>query len=78
MAAVRGGGYCSSAGLAARTIMGNVLRVAAVDMVGDALIFLGKLSVMAGSGEPRCAHHQPNGHYFFAILRAEAVQSGFQ
>ena len=53
MAAVHGGGYCSSAGLAVRTIMGNALRVAAVDMVGDALVFLGKLSVMAGSGEPR-------------------------
>ena len=55
MAAVHGGGYCSSAGLAVRTIMGNALRVAAVDMVGDALVFLGKLSVMAGSGEPRNA-----------------------
>ena len=53
MAAVHGGGYCSSAGLAVRTIMANALRVAAVDMVGDALVFLGKLSVMAGSGEPQ-------------------------
>ncbi len=53
MAAVHGSGYCSSAGLAVRTIMANALRVAAVDMVGDALVFLGKLSVMAGSGEPQ-------------------------
>ena len=59
MAAMRGGGYCSSAGLAVRTITGNLLRVAAVDVVGVALVFLGKLSVMAGSGEPCCAHPAP-------------------
>lgn len=52
MAAVHGGGYCSSAGLAVRTIMANALRVVAVDTVGDALVFLGKLSVMAGAGRP--------------------------
>ena len=52
MAAVHGGGYCSSAGLAVRTIMANALRVVAVDTVGDALVFLGKLSVMAGPGRP--------------------------
>ena len=51
MAAVHGGGYCSSAGLAVRTIMANALRVGAVDTIGDALVFLGKLSVMAGAGE---------------------------
>lgn len=51
MAAVHGGGYCSSAGLAVRTILANALRVTAVDTVGDALVFLGKLSVMAGAGE---------------------------
>lgn len=50
MAAVHGGGYFSSAGLAFRTIMTNALRVTAVDAVGDALVFLGKLSVMAGAG----------------------------
>ena len=61
MAAVHGGGYCSSAGLAVRTIVGNALRVAAVDVVGDALVFLGKLSVMAGSGERAspCPHCLP-------------------
>lgn len=50
MAAVHGGGFCSSAQLAVKTIVTNVLRVAAVDTVGDALVFLGKLSVMAGAG----------------------------
>jgi hypothetical protein len=52
MAAVHGGGYCSSAGLAVRTIMANALRIVAVDTVGAALVFLGKLSVMAGAGRP--------------------------
>ena len=31
--------------------MANALRVGAVDTIGDALVFLGKLSVMAGAGE---------------------------
>jgi len=50
MAAVHGNGFCTSASLAVKTIVTNVLRVAAVDTVGDALVFLGKLSVMAGCG----------------------------
>lgn len=50
MAAIHGNGFCTSATLAVKTIVTNVLRVAAVDTVGDALVFLGKLSVMAGSG----------------------------
>ena len=32
--------------------MANALRVVAVDTVGAALVFLGKLSVMAGAGRP--------------------------
>jgi choline transporter-like protein 2/4/5 len=50
MAAVHGTGFCSSAQLAVKTIVTNVLRVAAIDSVGDGLVFLGKLSVMAGCG----------------------------
>lgn len=50
MAALHGNGFCTSASLAVKTIVTNVLRVAAVDTVGDALVFLGKLSVMAGCG----------------------------
>lgn len=50
MAAVHGNGFCTSASLAVKTIVTNFLRIAAVDTVGDALVFLGKLSVMAGSG----------------------------
>lgn len=50
MAAIHGNGFCTSATLAVKTIVTNVLRVAAVDTVGDALVFLGKLSVMAGCG----------------------------
>jgi hypothetical protein len=50
MAAIHGNGFCTSATLAVKTIVTNVLRVAAMDTVGDALVFLGKLSVMAGAG----------------------------
>ena len=31
--------------------MANALQVGAVDTIGDALVFLGKLSVMAGAGK---------------------------
>ena len=50
MAAVHGNGFCTSASMAVKTIVTNFLQIAAVDTVGDALVFLGKLSVMAGSG----------------------------
>ncbi|KAK9804898.1 hypothetical protein WJX72_010746 [[Myrmecia] bisecta] len=50
LVAVKGTGYCTSAGRAITLIVGNALRVAAVSIVGDALIWLGKISVAAGCG----------------------------
>ncbi len=43
MVAVHGSGYCSSAFLAAKLILNNILRIAAVNTVGDALLWLGKV-----------------------------------
>ncbi|KAK9818176.1 hypothetical protein WJX72_008291 [[Myrmecia] bisecta] len=50
LVAVHGTGYCTSAMEAAKILVTNALRVAAVNTVGDGLIFLGKLSVCAASG----------------------------
>jgi len=46
--AVKGTGYCSSAFTAVKLILGNLGKLAAVNTVGDFLIFLGKLTVTAG------------------------------
>ena len=43
MVAVHGGGYCSSAFHAAKLILNNILRIAAVNTVGDALLWIGKV-----------------------------------
>ena len=43
MVAVHGSGYCTSAFHAAKLILNNILRIAAVNTVGDALIWLGKV-----------------------------------
>ena len=43
MVAVHGSGYCTSAFHAAKLILNNILRVAAVNVVGDALLWLGKV-----------------------------------
>ena len=43
MVAVHGGGYCSSAVLAAKTVLANFLRVAGVDTFAVLLIWLGKV-----------------------------------
>eukprot|EP00884_Botryococcus_braunii_P000130 jgi/Botrbrau1/10117/Bobra.20_2s0024.1 len=48
--ATQGTSYCKSVGQAASLIINNALRVAAVNTVGDSLIFLGKVSVMAATG----------------------------
>ena len=45
-----GTSYCASAGRAFTLIVTNVLRVAVVNTVGDALIFLAKLTVVGGCG----------------------------
>ncbi|DBA72774.1 hypothetical protein WJX79_010106 [Trebouxia sp. C0005] len=50
MVAVHGSGYCSSAFHAAKLILSNILRIAAVNTIGDALLWLGKISVCAGCG----------------------------
>ena len=44
MVAVHGRGYCHSALHAAKLILNNILRIAAVNVVGDALLWLGKVS----------------------------------
>ena len=44
MVAVHGSGYCTSAFRAAKLILNNILRIAAVNVVGDALLWLGKVS----------------------------------
>jgi choline transporter-like protein 2/4/5 len=48
--AVKGSNYCSSAARAVSLIVSNALRLAAVNIVGDSLLFLGKLSVAATCG----------------------------
>ncbi|KAL3136904.1 hypothetical protein ABBQ32_006512 [Trebouxia sp. C0010 RCD-2024] len=50
MVAVHGSGYCTSAFHAAKLILNNILRIAAVNTVGDALLWVGKISVTAGCG----------------------------
>ena len=45
-----GKSYCRSAGRATVLLVANALRVGAVNVIGDFLIFLGKLAVAAGSG----------------------------
>jgi len=50
MVAVKGSSYCTSAGRAVTLIISNVLRVAAVNTVGDSLIFMAKLTVIGGCG----------------------------
>jgi hypothetical protein len=49
-AAVKGSNYCASAARAVALIVSNALRLAAVNIVGDALLFLGKLGVAAACG----------------------------
>ena len=44
MVAVHGSGYCTSAFKAAKLILNNILRIAAVNVVGDALLWLGKVA----------------------------------
>ena len=44
MVAVHGSGYCTSAFHATKLILNNILRIAAVNTVGDALLWLGKVS----------------------------------
>jgi hypothetical protein len=48
--AVKGYNYCHSALRALKLIVNNALRLAAVNVIGDALIFLGKMTVVAACG----------------------------
>ncbi len=48
--AVKGSNYCVSAARAVQLIVANALRLAAVNVIGDALLFLAKLGVAAGCG----------------------------
>lgn len=50
MVAVKGTGYCSSAFRAVKLIINNALRLAAINIIGDSLMFLGKITVVAGAG----------------------------
>lgn len=50
MVAVKGTSYCRSAGRAASLLISNALRLAAINVIGDVLIWLGKLAVMASCG----------------------------
>ncbi|XP_022100196.1 choline transporter-like protein 1 isoform X2 [Acanthaster planci] len=45
--AIEGGGFCSSARKAFIILLSNALRVAAINCVGDFVLFLGKLAVVA-------------------------------
>lgn len=47
--ALKGSSYCSSAGTAVRVIMANLAQIAVINTVGDAFIFIAKLSVAATS-----------------------------
>ena len=58
MVAVHGSGYCSSAFHAAKLILSNILRIAAVNTIGDALLWLGKVRSSACLLACPClAHH---------------------
>lgn len=48
--AVKGGGYCASAGRAVSLVVNNALRLVAVNVVGDAVLFLGKLGIAGACG----------------------------
>ena len=48
--AIEGDNFCTSAFHAAKLIASNLLRVAAVNLVGDSILFLGKLVVALASG----------------------------
>eukprot|EP00238_Polyblepharides_amylifera_P011393 CAMPEP_0196575494 /NCGR_PEP_ID=MMETSP1081-20130531/4961_1 /TAXON_ID=36882 /ORGANISM="Pyramimonas amylifera, Strain CCMP720" /LENGTH=668 /DNA_ID=CAMNT_0041893815 /DNA_START=86 /DNA_END=2092 /DNA_ORIENTATION=- len=50
LVAVKGTSYCSSALRAVKLILSNALRLAAVNTVGDALTWLGKVVVALGAG----------------------------
>lgn len=50
LSAVKGQSYCSSAARAVQLIVSNALRLAAVNIVGDAVLFLGKLGIAACCG----------------------------
>jgi len=50
MVAIKGKNFCKSAIAAVALLVENVLRLAAVNIVGDSLIFLGKVTVMLGAG----------------------------
>ncbi len=51
MIAVHGGGYCSSAVLAAKTVLTNALRVAGVDTFAVILLWLGKARIQSWSSQ---------------------------
>ncbi|KAI8472764.1 MAG: plasma-membrane choline transporter-domain-containing protein [Monoraphidium minutum] len=48
--AVKGSNYCTSAARGVQLVVANALRLATVNVVGDALLFLGKLAVAACCG----------------------------
>ncbi|XP_064607451.1 choline transporter-like protein 1 [Liolophura sinensis] len=48
--AIRGTNFCSSARKAFTTIVNNALRVAAINSIGDFVLFLGKIGVAAATG----------------------------
>jgi hypothetical protein len=48
--AIKGYTYCGSALRAVKLIVNNFARLAAVNIIGDALIFLGKLTVVVACG----------------------------
>jgi len=45
MIAITGKGFCTAAGQATGLIMNNILRIGAVNVIGDVILFLGKLCV---------------------------------
>ncbi|XP_013403885.1 choline transporter-like protein 1 isoform X5 [Lingula anatina] len=77
--AIRGTNFCSSARKAFTTIVSNVLRVAAINSVGDFILFLGKVAVMTGTGAIGILMFKgdPNLHYFFIPVLLVFVFSYF-
>jgi choline transporter-like protein 2/4/5 len=49
LVAIRGEGFCASAGRASSLMLANGLRMATLAVVGDAMLFLGKLGTAASS-----------------------------
>lgn len=72
LVAVKGKSYCGAAMRAIKLVVLNVGRLAAVNVIGDALIFLGKITIVLASGSIAFlmtdlpAFSQPDSEYYLS------------